>query len=125
MTGPNPGHAWRAALVAVAIVNTAIVAVPGASNAQATAVAGSAYGYLADVTVPITGGAVRGPAPLATLPPGGTQSVSSASVIAGPATLFTSGPITVKSQATPGPTGTAGAPLPTRVSRMRAGVTAL
>ena len=97
MASLTGSRAWRVTLAAVTVCAT-IVMVPGASNAEVTAVSGSAYAYFADVTVPINGHQVRGPAPTVTLPPGGTQSVASTSVVAGPATLFTSGPATVKSE---------------------------
>jgi hypothetical protein len=75
------------------------------ADAQNSELTGSAYGHFADVT--LFGGQqpVAGPAPTVTLPAGGgdeAASAPSASVVYGPANLFTSGPLTVATEGTAG-----------------------
>ena len=67
------------------------------AGAQITAVKGSAYGVSANITL-FGGAQTVAPTPTISLPPGGTNSAPSGSVKFGPATLFTSGQITVSSQ---------------------------
>ena len=98
-----------ALVVAVATAVTSAPDVAGKAN-TATAVRGSAYGYFASVS--LFGGPpnVRGPEPSVTLPATGsavpiTASAPSGLVQVGPAVLFSSGPITVSTQGTLGPSG--------------------
>ena len=75
------------------------------ADAQNSELTGSAYGHFADVTLFDGQQPVAGPAPTVTLPPGGgdeTASAPSASVVYGPANLFTSGPLTVATEGTAG-----------------------
>jgi Ca2+-binding RTX toxin-like protein len=103
-------QARRAALGASVLVGGWILAGSGPSVADVTAVRGEAYGYFSSVS--LFGGppGVRGPAPVVTLPPGGsatpvTATVAESIVQYGPAILFSSGPITVSTQGTTGPAG--------------------
>lgn len=76
-----------------------------AADAQNSELTGSAYGHFADVTLFDAQQPVAGPAPTVTLPAaGGDESASapSASVVYGPANLFTSGPLTVATEGTAG-----------------------
>ena len=100
------------ALVVAAVLLSALLTGVGQGpvSADVTAVRGSAYGYFANVS--LFGGPFnqRGPTPTVTLPAGGsavpiTATQPTGSVIYGPAGLFTSGPITVSTQGTTGPTG--------------------
>ena len=82
-----------------------------AASADVTAVKGSAFGYLATNFV-LLGGAQTpsGPAPTVTLPAEGsstplTNTAASALVRYGPATIFTSGESSVRTQGTTGPSG--------------------
>ncbi|HEV2069901.1 MAG TPA: hypothetical protein VGR26_08920, partial [Acidimicrobiales bacterium] len=80
----------------------------GSAGAQVAEVTGAAFGYAAEVS--IGGGAPDefGPEPDVILPAsGGTESATapSARVAIGPATFFTSGPLTVTTEGTTGPTG--------------------
>jgi len=86
------------------------IALSGPSTADVTAVKGSAYGYFSRIG--LFGGppADRGPAPTVTLPPGGsavpiTATAPTGDARYGPGIFFTSGPITVSTQGTTGPTG--------------------
>lgn len=99
---------WRGARSALAVtvaMGTGLILVSGPSTADVTAVQGSAYGYFSSVSLfggpPMT----RGPAPMVTLPPGGTETVPNAIIQYGPAVLFTSDQITVTSTGTVGPSG--------------------
>jgi len=99
-----------AALVVAVATAVAVFAFPATSGADVTAVRGSAYGYFASVS--LFGGPpnVRGPEPSVTLPATGsavpiTASAPSGLVQVGPAVLFSSGPITVSTQGTLGPSG--------------------
>jgi hypothetical protein len=85
--------------------------VPGPAAADVTAVRGSAYGYFAD-NISIFGGAQpdTGPVPTVALPAGGsaspvTGSAATGLVKYGPATIFSSGAITLSTQGTTGPSG--------------------
>lgn len=85
--------------------------VPGPASADVTAVQGSAYGYFAD-NISIFGGAQpdTGPVPTVALPAGGsanpvTGSAATGLVKYGPATIFSSGAITLSTQGTTGPSG--------------------
>lgn len=85
--------------------------VPGPAAADVTAVNGSAYGYFAD-NISIFGGAQpdTGPVPTVALPAGGsanpvTGSAATGLVKYGPATIFSSGAITLSTQGTTGPSG--------------------
>jgi hypothetical protein len=78
--------------------------------ADVSAVVGGAYGYFSRVG--LFGGApsTKGPEPQVTLPAGGsttpiTASLAEGLAVHGPATVFGSGPITVSTQGTTGPTG--------------------
>lgn len=86
---------------------------PSSANHQTvTAVRGSAYGYFADVTI-FGERTTTGPTPIVNLPPGGSATPIEATAatgraVAGPggiATVFSSGPITVRTQGTTGPSG--------------------
>jgi hypothetical protein len=99
----------RAVVLTVAgmlgLLLTGVGSAPPAA-AAVTGVIGNAYGYRLDVT--LFGGPVntRGPAPTATLPPGGsatavTGNAATGSAVVGPATFFSTGPITVSTQGTP------------------------
>lgn len=111
MVRRHRAHVRRLSLAAVVVTLGAwVVSLSGPSVADVTAVKGSAYGYFASVSLfggpPMT----RGPAPTVTLPPAGsptpiTSSVDTALVQFGPAILFSSGPITVSTQGTTGPSG--------------------
>ncbi|MBA3365870.1 MAG: hypothetical protein H0U03_08815 [Actinobacteria bacterium] len=105
--------------IAVALLCSAMLLI-GAAQGSAradrafvvTAVSGSAYGYFSNVG--FFGGppATRGPAPMVTLPSAGsagsiTATAATGSAVYGPATIFTSGPITVSTQGTTGATGSA------------------
>ena len=97
-------------LVAMATAALAVLGLSGPSSADVTAVQGSAYGYFASVSLFGGPANTRGPAPVVTLPPGGsaipiTAGAPSALVQFGPAILFSSGPITVSTQGTAGPAG--------------------
>ena len=103
------GHGQRARLVVGAAVVAGSVAVVGALPAVAAVkpVLGSAYGYKASVS--FFGGApmVKNPTPTVKLPKGGsatpvTKNAASGSIVFGPATLFTSGPIALSTQGTAG-----------------------
>src|SRR5215210_2980025 len=98
-------HARRLAAAVVVAVGAAFLTLTAPSDADVTAVQGSAFGYSGNVT--LFGGAQTpvGPTPMVTMPPGGTQTAATGAVRFGPATLFTSGPITVSSQGTTGPAG--------------------
>ncbi|MBA3268189.1 MAG: hypothetical protein H0T70_08010 [Acidimicrobiia bacterium] len=109
MAGIKRAGGWRnrrgfTLAAAVAVVAGAF-AMSGTSSADVTAVSGSAYGYY--LSVGLFGGppTVVGPTPTISLPPGGTANAASGSASAGPARFFTSGPITVTSNGTTGPTG--------------------
>lgn len=79
------------------------------AQADVTAVEGSAYGYFSNIS--LFGGppSTRGPVPTVTLSPGGggpnTASALTGLAQYGPATFFSSGPITVSTQGTLGPAG--------------------
>ena len=103
---------WRHKTVVGLLFSTMVLSNVWQSPAAAdvTGVTGSAYGHHADVT--IFGGQqpVAGPAPTVTLPPGGsatpiTATAPSALVEYGPATLFSSGRLTVSTEGTTGPDG--------------------
>lgn len=75
------------------------------ADAQNPELTGSAYGHFADVSLFDAQQPVAGPAPTVTLPAGGgdeSASAPSASVVYGPANLFTSGPLTVATEGTAG-----------------------
>jgi len=99
------------AAIAVLIATTVTVGLgQRGAAATVTAVKGSAYGYLLNVSV--FGGAreTRGPAPTVALPSSGsaspvTATATSGSAVVGPATFFTSGQLTVSTQGTTGPSG--------------------
>ncbi len=107
------------ALVAVSAAMFATVASP--SSADVTAVSGSAYGYFSRISLfggpanprpcadPPTNTIDCRPRPSVTLPAGGsaliTDTVPTADARYGPGIFFTSGPITVTTQGTTGPTG--------------------
>lgn len=81
-----------------------------AAHADVTAVKGSAYGYFSRVSLFGGAPADRGPAPTVTLPPGGsavpiTATAATGDARYGPGIIFTSGPITVSTQGTTGPSG--------------------
>ncbi len=104
--------AYRRSIVVV-LVLSAILAGVGLQPAAAdvSAAAGSAFGYHAD-NISLFGGAQSdtGPTPTVTLASNASNSpqeatAPSGSVVYGPATLFTSGPITVSTQGSLGPTG--------------------
>ncbi|HYX44033.1 MAG TPA: choice-of-anchor P family protein, partial [Acidimicrobiales bacterium] len=91
-------------------VAAAVLGLSGPSAADVTAVRGEAYGYFASISLFGGPANVRGPAPIVTLPATGsavplTANVASALVQFGPATIFSSGPITVSTQGTLGPGG--------------------
>jgi len=108
-----------AALGLVAMSTTALQpGAPAASNsrlpritlataAEPVGVSGSAYGYYLKMSLFRGPPAVRGPKPTVALPPGGstpiTATAARAAAIAGPATIFTSGPVNVSTQGTTGP----------------------
>jgi hypothetical protein len=97
-------------LVAMTAVAAAVLGLSGPSAADVTAVRGEAYGYFASISLFGGPANVRGPAPIVTLPATGsavplTANVASALVQFGPATIFSSGPITVSTQGTLGPGG--------------------
>ena len=82
------------------------------ASAQVTAVTGSAFGYFSSVS--LFGGppGIRGPNPAVVLPAAGSASPITATVPIGlvqygPAIFFSSGPITVTTQGTIGPAGSA------------------
>ena len=84
----------------------------GAGTRTVTAVSGGAYGYY--TSVGLFGGppATRGPAPSVTLPATGADPALTASApdgraVYGPAELFVSGAVSVKTQGTTGPAGSA------------------
>lgn len=96
-------------VLAAAILSTAPMVCLGLTPAQAevTAVEGSAYGYVANVS--LFGGPYnsRGPSPTVTLPPAGsstriTSSAPTGNATIGPAVFFSSGPITVWTRGIPG-----------------------
>ncbi len=102
---------WRTAAGATLILLSAVLGI-GLSKADAdvSAVTGSAYGFSANIILFQQQQTPVEPTPTVTLPPGGsaspvTASVATASVIFGPARIFTSGPVTASTQGTPGPTG--------------------
>ena len=109
---PRPGRgAWWSGAFSALILSWALLGI-GQPQAEAdvSAVSGSAFGYSFDVSFfggpPATGG----PTPTVVLPAGGsaapvTATAPAASVVVGPAKLFSSGPITVSTQGTTGPTG--------------------
>ena len=105
MARENRLRGARSALAVTVAVGTGLIFVSGPSTADVTAVQGNAYGYFSSVSLfggpPMT----RGPAPVVTMPPGGTASVANAIIQYGPAVLFTSDDITVTSTGTVGPTG--------------------
>ena len=97
------------AVVVAMTIGTFALTAP--SNADVTAVEGSATGLFASVS--LFGGPAmqRGPVPTVTLPPGGsatpiTATAPTTAAIYGPATIFSSGPATVSTQGTTGPGGT-------------------
>lgn len=78
------------------------------ADADVSEVIGSAYGHRASVSLFGGDQPELGPDPTVTLPPGGgdeTASAPSVSAIFGPATIFTSGPLTVTTEGTTGPDG--------------------
>ena len=110
MTRRNRLGARRLSLAAIVVTLGAWMVASGPSSADVTEVRGRAFGYSANVTDPT--GAVTNipPTPLVTLPPTGalqTASAPSGAVIAGPATVWSSGPIAVSTQGTLGPGGSA------------------
>src|SRR5918997_4483913 len=83
---------------------------PVPASADVESVKGSAYGYFGSISLFGGPANTRGPAPVVTLPPEGsavplTASAATGSVVYGPATFFSSGPITVTTQGTTGPGG--------------------
>lgn len=83
---------------------------PALAQADVTAVSGGAYGYSLNVSLFGTAQPQVGPTPSVVLPAGGsvvpvTANATTGSATAGAATFFSSGPIAVSTQGTPGPTG--------------------
>ncbi|HEV8116648.1 MAG TPA: hypothetical protein VGP53_10455, partial [Acidimicrobiales bacterium] len=108
---PRPGRgAWWSGALSALILSWVLLGI-GQPQAEAavSAVSGSAFGFSFDVTffgMPATGG----PTPTVVLPAGGsaapvTATVPTTSVMVGPARFFSSGPITVSTEGTTGPTG--------------------
>ena len=80
----------------------------GSVGAQVAEVAGAASGYYAEIALFGAEQDPVGPAPEVILPAtGGSETATdpSAEVVFGPATIFTSGPLTVTTEGTTGPTG--------------------
>ncbi len=110
MVQPRTGcRLWVALTLACSLV--VVVAESGPAQAQVSSVTGSALGVFAD-NISIFGGAQpdSGPTPTVTLPPAGsaapvTATVASTLVQYGPATLFSSGQVTVTTEGTTGATG--------------------
>jgi len=99
-----------APLVGLVLFGAAAVGFAGPS-AAASDVTGSAFGYQATVSLFGAPQPPSGPAPTVTLPPGGSATPVTASAAtgvaeAGPATFFSSGPIDVSTEGTPGGTVT-------------------
>ena len=108
--------AFRVAIIVALACSAMLLIGVGQGPARAnhtfnvTAVSGSAYGYFSSVS--LFGGPpnTRGPAPTVTLPPGGsavpvTATAATTTVTYGPATVFSSGPLTVSTQGTIGAGG--------------------
>ncbi len=103
--------AYRVWVVVVLLLSGLLVAT-GAHPArgEVSAVAGSAYGYFAEVTLGGQQAPRVEPTPVVTLPPGGsatpvTNTAPSGEVRVGPALLLQSGTLTVSTQGAPGPNG--------------------
>ncbi|HEX8771005.1 MAG TPA: cadherin-like domain-containing protein, partial [Acidimicrobiales bacterium] len=99
-----------AAVVATSLVAGMVGLLAPAASAYVTAVTGSAYGFKGAIS--LFGGPFepKGPTPQVTLPPDGsatpqTATASSLQLSYGPAVFFRSGPATVTTQGTPGPSG--------------------
>jgi hypothetical protein len=99
---------WAVVALALAAVSTGVGVHP--ATADVTAVKGSAFGYSTRVSLFNGPAADRGPAPTVTLPTTGsaapvTGSAATGDARYGPGIIFTSGPISVSTQGTTGPTG--------------------
>ena len=100
-------------ILALLVLGTGLLAPTGPSGAShmtVTEVTGSAYGYFSNVSLFGGPSNTRGPAPTVTLPAAGSDAPITANAATGradygPATIFSSGPITVSTQGTTGPTG--------------------
>ena len=80
----------------------------GSAGAQVAEVTGAASGYYAEIALFGAEQPEAGPAPEVILPvTGGSETATdpSAEVVFGPATIFTSGPLTVTTEGTTGPSG--------------------
>ena len=98
--------------VGVALLLSGLLVATGAHPArgEVSAVAGSAYGYFAEVTLGGQQAPRVEPTPVVTLPPGGsatpvTNTAPSGEVRVGPALLLQSGTLTVSTQGAIGPNG--------------------
>ncbi|MDQ6728466.1 MAG: hypothetical protein M3066_20225 [Actinomycetota bacterium] len=105
-------HARRLALAVAVLmpVTAGLMALGGPSSADVTAVRGSAYGSFLHVSIFGSPFNDFGPDPIVTLPAGGSVTPVTATAATqakrfGPATFFTSGPVTVSTQGTSGPGG--------------------
>ena len=98
-------HVRRMAVAVAVTLGVGIATLSGPSSADVTNIGGQAFGASANVVVPITGAVTRPPAPIVTLPPGGTQTAENVRLVAGPAVLFSTESVTVSSTGQAGPGG--------------------
>lgn len=121
-TQVHPARRAILALVATVVAGSALYGFSATSGADVTSLVGSAFGYTSQVGLfggpanvrpcanPPTNTVDCRPRPAVTLPAGGsatplTDSVTSGDARYGPGIIFTSGPITVSTEGTTGPTG--------------------
>ena len=109
MAGPIQPYSRRVAIAVAALlsIGVGVVVSSSSSSATVTAVIGNAFGVSAP-NITLFGGTQTpyGPKPMVTLPTTGsatplTASDPSETAAFGPATLFSSGPVTVSTQGTP------------------------
>jgi hypothetical protein len=103
-------HARKLVLTVITVVSATLLATTGSSTADVTAVRGEAYASFASVSLFGGPANVRGPFAEVTLPTTGsavpiTATAPDGSVIIGPATIFSSGPVNTSTQGTTGPDG--------------------